>query len=447
MGQPETQYVEVGDADVAYQVLGSGPDLLFCYGIGSHIEFNWQIPLVASFFDRLASVFRLIVFDRRGTGASDGVPRGSVPTLEEWTEDIAAVLDATGAEQAGLLSTLETGPIAVLYAAMHPERVRGLVLMNTFARYVGAEDYPIGVPEEVVDLLVDVIATSWGTIELLSGANPSADREFLERTAPVTRASATPHTAAAQYRYMLRHDVRHVLPLIAAPTLVLHVAEQPFIPLTHGQYLAEHIDGARLVVLPGGDLSWTAANQVVADEVAEFLTGERPEVEIDRVLATVLFTDIVESTSRAAELGDKRWRELLEPHHAAVRAQLARYGGMEIRSTGDGFFATFDGPARAIACAHGALAAVADLGLEIRAGIHTGEVELIDNRVEGIAVHIGARVAAEARACEVLVSSIVRDLAAGSGVDFEDRGEHELRGVPGKHRLFAARLGDRARIS
>ena len=251
MNHPETQYVEVGDADVAYQVLGSGPDLLFCYGLGSHVEFNWQVPLVGAFFERLASVVRLITFDRRGTGASDGVPRSSVPTLEEWTEDIAAVLDATGAEQAAILSTLETGPIAMLYAAMHPERVRALVLMNTFARYVEDGDYPEGVPEDVVDLLVEWMATDWGTTALLAVANPTADPEFLERVAPVTRASATPRTAAAQYRYMLRHDVRHVLPLIAAPTLVLHVAEQPFTPLPHGRYIADHIDGARLVVLPG----------------------------------------------------------------------------------------------------------------------------------------------------------------------------------------------------
>jgi pimeloyl-ACP methyl ester carboxylesterase len=436
MGQPETQYVEVGDADVAYQVIGSGPDLLFCYGLGSHVEFNWQVPLVAAFLERLASVFRLIIFDRRGTGASDGVPRASVPTLEEWTEDIAAVLDATGSEQAAVLATLDTGPIAMLYAAMHPERVRALVLLNTFARYVEAEDYPIGVPSAVVDVIVEAMASTWGTTDLLAGANPSADREFLERTASVIRASATPRTAAAQYRYMLRHDVRDVLPLIAAPTLVLHVAEQPLTPLPHGQYIADHIDGARLVVLPGGDLSWTTANQVVADEVAEFLTGERPEVEIDRVLATVLFTDIVGSTRRAAAVGDQRWHVELDAHDRAVREQLRRFRGREVNTTGDGFVAAFDGPARALRCASAILDATARLGLDLRAGLHTGECEVRGDDLGGLAVHIAARVGALAGAGEVLVSGTVKDLVVGSGLEFTDRGEQPLTGVPGSWRLF-----------
>jgi pimeloyl-ACP methyl ester carboxylesterase len=436
MSHPGTQYVEVGDADVAYQVLGSGPDLLFCYGLGSHVEFNWQVPLVASFLERLASVFRLIIFDRRGTGASDGVPRASVPTLEEWTEDIAAVLDATDSEQAAILATLDTGPIAMLYAALHPERVRALVLMNTFARYVEAEDYPIGVPEAVVDVLVETMATAWGTTELLAGANPSADPEFLERTAPVTRASATPRTAAAQWRYMLRHDVRHVLPLIAAPTLVLHVAEQPLAPLLHGRYIADHIDGARLVVLPGGDLSWTTANQVVADEVAEFLTGERPEVEIDRVLATVLFTDIVGSTRRAAAIGDQRWHLELDAHDRAVREQLRRFRGREINTTGDGFVAAFDGPARAVRCASAILEATARLGLDLRAGLHTGECEIRGDDLGGLAVHIAARVGALGGAGEVLVSGTVKDLVVGSGLRFTARGEQLLAGVPGSWPLF-----------
>jgi class 3 adenylate cyclase len=439
MSHPGTQYVEVGDADVAYQVLGSGPDLLFCYGLGSHVEFNWQVPLVASFLERLASVFRLIIFDRRGTGASDGVPRASVPTLEEWTEDIAAVLDATDSEQAAILATLDTGPIAMLYAALHPERVRALVLMNTFARYVEAEDYPIGVPEAVVDVLVETMATAWGTTELLAGANPSADPEFLERTAPVTRASATPRTAAAQWRYMLRHDVRHVLPLIAAPTLVLHVAEQPLAPLLHGRYIADHIDGARLVVLPGGDLSWTTANQVVADEVAEFLTGERPEVEIDRVLATVLFTDIVGSTDRAVEVGDRRWRELLDAHDALVRTRIGEFRGREVKTTGDGVLATFDGPARAIRSAAAMVRDVRGLGLEIKVGLHTGEVEVRGDDIGGIAVHTAARVMAAAAPGEVVISRTVRDLVAGSGIEFEDRGTHELKGVPGEWALYSVR--------
>ena len=309
MTQPETRYVAVGDADVAYQVRGDGPtDLLFCYGLGSHVEFNRLVPPVAAFLNRLASLFRLIIFDRRGTGASDGVPRSSVPTLEEWTDDMAAVLDAADSNQAAILATLDTGPIAILYAAMHPERVSALILFNTFARYVEAPDYPIGVSAEVVDGIIAMMASNWGTPEVLALANPSADAEFLELTAPITRASVTPRTAAAQWNVMLRHDVRDVLPLIQVPSLVLNVTEQPVAPVSHGRYLAEHIEGARLVELPGGDLSWTPQNQVVADEIVEFVTGERPEVEIERILSTVLFTDIVGSTQRAASLGDTRWR-------------------------------------------------------------------------------------------------------------------------------------------
>ena len=437
MGHPETRYVAVGDADVAYQVVGDGPDLLFCYGLGSHIEFNWQVPLVAEFLDRLASRFRLIVFDRRGTGASDGVPRSSVPTIEEWTEDVAAVLDAAGSERAAILATLDTGPIAILYAAMHPERVHALVLMNTFARYVEADDYPIGVPADVVDAFLEVFAAEWGTMQLLAMANPGADREFLERTAPVTRASATPRTAAAQWGNMLRHDVRHVLPLVQAPTLVLHVSEQLFTPLDHGRYLAEHIDGSRFVQLPGGDLSWTSGNQVVADEVAEFLTGQRPEVEVDRILTTVLFTDIVGSTEHAASVGDARWRRELDAHDRAVREELRRFRGREINTTGDGFVAAFDGPARAVRCARAIVEATGRLGLRLRAGLHTGECEVRGDDLGGLAVHIAARVASRAGDGEILVSGTVKDLVAGSELVFTDRGAHALQGVPDRWHLFA----------
>jgi class 3 adenylate cyclase/alpha-beta hydrolase superfamily lysophospholipase len=438
VGWPDTQYVAVGDADVAYQVHGSGPvDLLFCYGLGSHLEFNRQVPTVAVFFERLAGLFRLITFDRRGTGASDGVPRASVPTVEEWTDDMAAVLDAAGSERAAILATLDTGPIALLYAAMHPERVRGLILFNTFARYVASDEYSIGVPATMVDALVETLATTWGTPELLALANPSADSEFLRLTAPVTRASATPRTAAAQMRHMLRHDVRHVLPLIQAPTLVLNVSEQAFAPVAHSCYLADHIDGATLKILPGGDLSWTPANLVVVDEIAEFLTGERPVIEVERILATVLFTDIVGSTERAASVGDARWRAQLDAHDRAVREQLRRFRGREINTTGDGFVASFDGPARAIHCAQEIIDAVREIGLEVRAGLHTGECVVRGDDLGGIAVHIAARVGSLAVPGEVLVSGTVKDLVAGSGIDFADRGEHRLAGVPEAWRLFA----------
>ncbi len=435
---PETHYVAVGDADVAYQTVGEGPvDLLFCYGLGSHVDFMWQIPSVAAFLNRLASGFRLIVFDRRGTGASDGVPRNAVPTLEDWTEDIAAVLDATGSRRAAIFATLDTGPIALLYSAMHPERVTGLALLNTSARFIEAEDYPIGFTQEAADELVQSFAAVWGTPELIALANPSADPEFVQFTAPVMRASATPRSAAAQYRNVLGNDVRQALPLIRVPTLVLNVKDQPLVSIAQGRYLADHIDGATFVELPGSDLSFTPANLVIADEIAEFLTGERPVVEVERILTTVLFTDIVGSTERAGSLGDQRWRTLLDAHDRAVREQLRRFRGREINTTGDGFVASFDGPARAIQSAKAIIEATGRLGIELRAGLHTGECEVRGDDLAGLAVHIAARVGALATSGEVLVSVTVKDLVVGSGIDFIDRGEHHLKGVPGTVRLFA----------
>ena len=438
MDGPQTRYVAVGDADVAYQVLGDGPlDLLFCYGLGSHIELNWQVPVIAEFLDRLASSFRLIIFDRRGTGASDGVPRNAVPTLEEWTEDMAAVLDATRSSRTAILATIDTGPIAILYTAMHPERVHALILLNTAARFLEADDYPIGASTEAVDAMVAEVAASWGTPEFLAFANPSADPEFLHLTAKVLRASATPRTAAAQYNNVLRNDVRQALSLIQVPTLVLQVKEQPLSPVEHGRYLAEHIEGATLVELPGGDLSFTPANHVIADEVAEFLTGERPVIEVERILTTVLFTDIVGSTERAASLGDRQWRSLLDAHDRAVREQLRRFRGQELNTTGDGFVASFDGPARAIRCAQAVIGAAGKLGIELRAGLHTGECEVRGGDLGGLAVHIAARVGSLAAPREVLVSGTVKDLVVGSGIEFAERGDNTLKGVPGSWKLFA----------
>ena len=438
MDRSDTKYVAVGDADVAYQVRGEGPlDLLFCYGLGSHIEFNWQVPVIAEFLDRLASLFRLIIFDRRGTGASDGVPRDAVPTLEDWTEDVAAVLDAAESQRTAILATIDTGPIAILYAAMHPERVSALVLLNTAARFLEADDYPIGSSPEALDALVQMVEASWGTPEFLALANPSADSEFLHLTSQVLRASATPRTAAAQYNSVLRNDVREVLPLIQVPTLVLQVEEQPAAPVELGRYLAEHIDSAKYVELPGGDLSFTPANHVVVDEVVEFLTGERPMIEIERILATVLFTDIVASTESAAALGDRQWRSLLDAHDRAVRQQLRQFRGREINTTGDGFIASFDGPARAIRCAQAIIGSTGKLGVEVRAGLHTGECEVRGDDLGGLAVHIAARVGSLAAPGEVLVSGTVKDLVVGSGIEFAERGENALKGVPGSWKLFA----------
>jgi class 3 adenylate cyclase len=440
MHGPETRYVSVSGADVAYQVLSEGPlDLLYFYGMGSHIEFAWESPAYADFYMRLAAFSRLIMFDRRGTGSSDGISRNAIPTWEEWTEDIVAVLDAAGSRRACILAAIDSGPIAILFAAMHPERVSALVLFNTTARFVEADDYPIGVAPEAADALVQFIATGWGTEELTRLANPSMadDAEWIRFSSKAIRLSATPSTAAVLFDYILRNDVRQALPLIQAPTLVLHAKDNALVPITQGRYLAEHIDGATFVELPGGDSTTTPELYVIADEVAEFLTGERPVVEVERILTTVVFTDIVGSTARAASLGDQQWRALLDSHDRTVRDELRRFRGREINTTGDGFVASFDGPGRAIRCAQAISQSTHKLGIELRIGLHTGECEVRGDDLGGLAVHIAARVGALAGPGDIVVSGTVKDLVVGSGIEFVDRGDHELKGVPGSWKLFA----------
>ena len=441
MDVPETKYVRVGGADVAYQVFGDGAaDLLYFYGLGSHIDLTWDLPDGAEFQTQLASFSRVVMFDRRGCGASDALGHGAIPTWEEWTEDIGGVLDAAGSERAAILAAVDVGPIAILFAAMHPERVSALILLNTLARYLVAEDYPMGKSPEELDAFVAMLESIWGTEELVLAVDPGLadDPETVRKLARQIRASATPRTAAAQYDYLLRIlDVREALSLIQAPTLVLHVRESPMAPIEHGRYLASHIPGARFVELPGADTAVTANRHIIAEEIAHLLTGERPVFNIDRVLTTVLFTDIVDSTKRAASLGDDRWRSLLDTHDRAVRDQLNRFRGREIKTTGDGFVASFDGPARAIRCARSILETSRTIGIELRAGLHTGECLVRGDDLGGMAVHIAARVGSLAAAGDVLVSGTVKDLVVGSGIEFEERGEHELKGVPGSWKLFA----------
>jgi class 3 adenylate cyclase/alpha-beta hydrolase superfamily lysophospholipase len=441
MDPPETRYVAVGDADVAYQVVGDGPlDLLYCFGLGSHIEVAWEVPRTVEFLTRLAAFSRLIFFDRRGTGASDGVSFKAMPTWEEWTEDIVAVLDAASSKRTAILATHEAGPIAILFAAMHPESVGALILLNTSARYIKSGDYSIGVPPEALDAMLELIASAWGSLELARLIVPSLadDAEYMSLVSKMERSSATPRSAAAQYDYMLRNfDVRHALALIQAPTLVLHTSENRFVPIAHGHYIADHINGATFIELPGGD---TGSNPAVATEVAEFLTGDRPAVEIERILTTVLFTDIVGSTALAASLGDPRWHSILDAHDQTVRQQLKLFRGREINTTGDGFVASFDGPARAIRCAQAISEATEKLGVRLRVGLHTGECEVRGDDLGGLAVHIAARVAALAGSGDVLVSGTVKDLVVGSGIEFIERGEHELKGVPGSWKLFAVEV-------
>jgi class 3 adenylate cyclase len=322
---------------------------------------------------------------------------------------------------------------------MHPERVSALVLFDAGARYMEADDYPIGVSPDVVDSLIAMCASTWGTPELIELTNPSlsGDDEHVRSFARMARSSATPRAAAAQYEYILRTDLRQALPLIQAPTMVFNTKENPLTPIELGRYVADHINGATFVEMPGGDLGLTPANYWVIDEIAEFLTGERPIVEVERILTTVLFTDIVGSTERAASLGDQRWRSLLDSHDRIVREQLRRFRGNEINTTGDGFVASFDGPARAIRCAQSIAEATRKLGIDLHLGMHTGECEVRGDDLGGLAVHIASRVAKLAGPGEVLVSGTVKDLVVGSGIEFTERGEHELKGVPATWRLFA----------
>jgi class 3 adenylate cyclase len=442
-GTPEVRYVALGECDIAYRVFGEGPlDLLYIYGVGSNVDALLDDPWIAQLLDGFCTFSRVISFDRRGVGSSDGVPRDAIPTWEGWTEDVSAVLDATSSGRVAIVAGLDAGPVAVLFAAMQPDRVSALVLSNTTARYLLADDYSIGEPQASLDAAVDGLRTVWGTADFVRFMHPRLvdDAEFVQATARRMRSSATPTTAAAQLRYSFESlDVRPALSLVQAPTLVLHTSHNPFIPVAHGRYLADHISGARFVEVPGRGLGFDDDQaHVVSGHISEFLTGERPVVEVDRVLTTVLFTDIVGSTERVATMGDQRWRVLLDAHDRAVRAQLRRFHGREVKTTGDGFCASFDGPARAIRCAQAVTESARTIGVEVRAGIHTGECEVRDGDLAGLAVHIAARVSSLAGPSEVLVSSIVKDLVAGSGIELVDRGDHQLRGVPASWRLFAA---------
>jgi class 3 adenylate cyclase len=404
----------------------------------------WEEPAMAHFLERLASFSRLILFDKRGTGLSDRVSNDQLPTLEQRMDDVRAVLEAVGSERAALFGHSEGGNMCVLFAATYPERTAALVTLGAFAkRRDPDDDYPWAPTAESREETVADVERHWGHLrpEDVEYYAPShvGDEQFVRNLERYFRRAASPGAAAALLRMNSYIDIREVLPTIRVPTLVLHRAGDHDVNVAEGRYLASKVPGAKFVELAGDD-HWISAGDVdaIADEIEEFLTGTRPVPEPDRVLATVLFTDIVGSTARAAELGDRRWHELLEQHHAVVRGELARARGREIDTAGDGFFAAFDGPARAVRCAKSIVDGVRDLGIDVRSGLHTGECGLVDGKVAGIAVHTGARVAAHAGAGEVLVSSTVKDLVAGSGLAFEDRGVHELKGIPGEWRLYAA---------
>ena len=445
---PETRYARSGDVSIAYQVIGEGPiDLILIPGFISNVELAWEEPGLAQWYRDLAEFCRLIVFDKRGTGLSDRVT--GIADLETRMDDARAVMEGAGSERAVLIGYSEGSSLAALFATTHPERTAGLILYGSFFAWdwMAAGRFPAR--SESVERALGEIGQRWGKPdycdELLANDAPSmlGDERFRRWYSMRLRLSASPADAVALQRMNAEIDTRSLLPSIHVPTLIVHRAGDQNVDVKNARYAAEHIPGARYLELPGVDhLPWIGDRDAITTAFREFL-GEvsRSEAETDaapdRVLATVLFTDIVGSTARAAELGDRGWRELLEQHHALIRADLARYRGTELDTAGDGFFARFDGPARAIRCARAMRDALGDLGIEIRAGLHTGECELVDGKVAGIAVSIGARVAACAAPGEVLVSQTVKDLVAGSGLEFDDRGEAELKGVPGEWRLFA----------
>jgi class 3 adenylate cyclase len=435
--QPETRYAKSRDVNIAYQVVGDGPlDLVLVPGFVSHLDLDWQEPRYAHFLRRLASFSRLIMFDKRGTGLSDRP--GGLPDLETRMDDVRAVMDAVDSERAALFGYSEGGPMCVLFAATYPQRTSALVLYGTYAkRRDPDDDYPWCASWADRQSYADQVEREWGKEADLGVMAPNADEPMVGWWHARARASASPGAARALILMNSQIDVRRVLPTIGVPTLVLHRSGDRDSRPEEGRYIAERIPGARFLELEGEDHFPSIDADQILDEVEEFLTGMRRGPEPDRVLATVLFTDIVGSTERATELGDRSWRELLERHHAIVRGELDRYQGREVDTAGDGFLATFDGPARAIRCARAVAVALRGLGLDVRAGLHTGECELIGDKVAGVAVHTGARVAAMAGPGEVLVSQTVKDLVAGSGIEFEERGTHVLKGVPGQWRLYA----------
>jgi pimeloyl-ACP methyl ester carboxylesterase len=437
---PETRYAHSGEVHIAYQVVGEGdPDILLVPEFWHSIEAQWDEPSLAAFLDRLSSFGRLIAFDQRGTGVSDPIPPKEMPSLEQWQDDITMVMAEVRSEQAVLLGLGGGGSLSMLFAATHPERVAGLVLINSFARLVEAPDYPWGRAPVLEEELLDVMRAGWGRGVLLDLVAPGkvGDEMFRQWWARYQRLGSSPGVIV-HIRAMLEElDIRDVLPSIRAPTLVLHRSGNLFVRVQHGRYLAEHIPEARYVEISGTDyFPFLGNSDLILEEIRRFVKGVSRAPEADRVMATVLFTDIVGSTRLASDVGDRRWTELLDAHHSIVRRELERFRGREIDTAGDGFFALFDGPARAVRCALTIREGLRRVGLEIRAGVHSGEVELADGGARGVAVHIGQRVLAEGDAGDVLVSSTVKDLVAGSGLEFGDRGLRALKGVPGEWHLF-----------
>jgi class 3 adenylate cyclase len=436
---PEIRYARNGDVSIAYSVLGEGPsDLIFVGGFVSHLEVAWEWPPTRRFFERLAGFSRAVFWDKREQGLSDRL--GQPPTLEQGMDDLRAVMDAAGVSSASLFGVSEGGPLSILFAASYPERANQLILYGTYARLTWAEDYPVGVPRERLERWLDRTVSQWGGPAGLELFAPSltGDEDFAAWWAHLLRAGTSPRAANELFRMYSDLDVRPALSAITAPTLVMQRTGDRVAPVAWARAMAAALPNARYLELPGEDHLFVAGDQdAILDELEEFVTGARRGRAPERVLATVLFTDIVDSTARAAAVGDQDWRRTLERHDELVRRELARFRGREIKHTGDGFLASFDGPGRAVQCAAAITQGVRRLGLEVRVGVHTGECELRGDDLAGMAVHIGARVGARAGPGEVLVSSTVKDLVVGSGLRFEDRGAQMLKGVPDEWRLYA----------
>ncbi|MDQ2981216.1 MAG: adenylate/guanylate cyclase domain-containing protein [Actinomycetota bacterium] len=440
MSAPRTQYARSGEVHLAYQVIGEGPrDIVLVLDWASHLEALWEQSLVAEFISSLNRFARVIWFDMRGVGLSDRVVDAAV-SAEDWLEDVSAVMDAAGSERATIVGHGHAVQLALLFAATHPERVDSLVLINGFARLLRADDYPAGMPLEARDSVLKGIETNWGTGRLATVLAPSVASQpgVKDWYGRVERYAASPGTALAKMRAISELDVRNVLPLVAAPTLVVHNRDDWFIRAGHGRYLAEHIAGARLLERDSAD-HWPIGDADLLGAIEEFVVGSRSEdSDVDRFLATVLFVDVADSTERVSEIGDRSWGTLLGRFETTVARVLDAHRGELVNTAGDGVLATFDGPARGIRCAWSIRDAVKQNGLEVRSGLHTGELTRRNGGVSGIAVHIGARVSALAEPGEVLVTRTVRDLVAGSGIAFEDRGEHALKGVADRWALYAA---------
>jgi len=443
---PEVRYAKSGDVNIAYQVTGDGPfDLVFVPGYVTHLELQWRMPQFAPNLERLSAICRLIRFDKRGTGMSDRVT--GAPTLETRMDDVRAVMDAVGSTRAAFFGLSEGAAMSILFAATYPERTTALVVRSAYPRALWAPDYPWGRTEDQYALDAAQDLRLFGprneAKEAVRARLGSTEDEDLDAIVDLYRFGSSPGALEALQRMNREIDIRHVLPAVRVPTLILHGSEDTVVPVEVARYMASRIPTARVVEIPGaGHLAFGKPAAAIFEEVERFVTGVWraggwEESEPDRVLATVLFTDIVGSTARAVELGDRAWRELLGLHHELIRRELVRFRGIELDTAGDGFFARIDGPARAIRCARAIAESVRQIGLEVRAGLHTGECEVMDSKVGGIAVHIGARVAKEALPGEVLVSSTVKDLVAGSGIRFEERGTAELKGVPGEWRLYS----------